>query len=165
MVNDCFLLSLFSYAFFVSSHAALRKNYMSKDTGDLSSTPVSDNKLCYTPEWDDDVHPHQFHMGFSPGVHGRGIFGVATGLTINFSFQFYLCMLVNQRENLTFGQKSHRAFWMLLCYNSKTISLLIAVTITLMLHMNKSYRLLTKIFSLRLKLTIWHPTILKQCSR
>ena len=83
---------------------------MSKDTGDLSSTPVSDNKLCYTPEWDDDVHPHQFHMGFSPGVHGRGIFGVATGLTINFSFQFYLCMLVNQRENLTFGQKSHRAF-------------------------------------------------------
>ena len=89
MVNDCFLLSLFSYAFFVSSHAALRKNFKSlstgKNTGDLSLIPVSDNKLCYTPERDDDVP---------------------------------------QRENLTFGQKSHRAFSYAVVLNSKTISLL-----------------------------------------
>ena len=79
-----FFLFFLTYAFFVSSHAALRKNYMSKDTGDLSSTPVSDNKLCYTPEWDDDVHPHQFHMGFSPGVHGRG--NIWSGNWVNYKF-------------------------------------------------------------------------------
>ena len=57
----CFL------CFFIQLKLRLSKNYMSKDTGYLSLTPLSDTKLYYTPEWDDDVHPHQFHMGSPPG--------------------------------------------------------------------------------------------------
>ena len=49
---------------------------------------------------------------------------VAACLTVKFSLQFSLCMLVNQRGKFTLDQKSHRAFFMLYCSDSKTISLL-----------------------------------------
>ena len=129
MVNDCFFLSRFSLFFLMLSlflHTKLRlsKNYLSKDTGYLSLTPLSDTKLYYTPEWDDDVYPHQFHMGYPPPLGKDKNEVVAACLTVKFSLQFSLCMLVNQRGKFTLDQKSHRAFFMLYCSDSKTISLL-----------------------------------------
>ena len=123
MIAFFFLFFLFfSYAFFVSWHKALSKNYMGKDTGYLSLTPLINTKLYYTPEWDDNVHPHQFHMGSPKGKDKIEV--VAAWLTVKFSLQFSLCMLVNQRGKFTLDQKSHRAFFMLYCSDSKTISLL-----------------------------------------
>ena len=126
MIAFFFLFFLFFFlmlSLFLHTKLILSKNYLSKDTGYLSLAPLSDTKLYYTPEWDDDVHPHQFHMGYLPPGKDKSEV-VAACLTVKFSLQFSLCMLVNQRGKFTLDQKSHRAFFMLFCSDSKTISLL-----------------------------------------